>query len=111
MSGTRPLPSVEPGMVVELVAIQGNGPAALRLAELGLNPHTSITILKSAPGQPLILGVRGTHLAIDRSVAECLQVRVLGEARRKAWGRGWRRRWHSRGRRRRWEKGRQDDEP
>ncbi len=74
---TTPLDRIEEGETVELVGFRANGPSSLRLAELGLNPHTKITVLKSAHGQPLIICVRGSRLAIDRQTAHQIRVRPV----------------------------------
>jgi Fe2+ transport system protein FeoA len=95
------LSMVPAGQTVQLVDFETNGRSVLRLAELGLNPETCITVLKSVPGQPMIILVRGTQLAIDHRTARYLRVRVIGDVPR-----GGRPRWHRRGRgrrgRRRW---------
>lgn len=97
--GRRPsvslLGEVQEGSTVEVVAFLANGRRPQRLAELGLTPGTSVRILRSAKSQPLLVSVRGTHLAIDRSTAALVRVRVLHTARRR---RGWGR-WRVRGRR------------
>jgi Fe2+ transport system protein FeoA len=94
-----PLQRAQSGQRVELVEIRGESPSALRLAEMGLNPHTRIRVLRSAAGQPLIICVRGTHLALDRKTAECLYVRPLPDEPGRAGHRRRRRGWRLRGRR------------
>jgi Fe2+ transport system protein FeoA len=66
------------GQTVELVGILPNSRSAQRLAELGLTPRIRITVLQSAPGQPILIRVRGSRLAIDRATADQLHVRLLG---------------------------------
>ena len=79
---TTLLDKIEEGETVELVGFGANGPSSLRLAELGLNPNTRITVLKSTRGQPMIIGVRGSRLAIDRQTAHQIRVRrVMGRRR------------------------------
>lgn len=95
-----PLNEVHEGWEVEVKAYRSNGRKAQRLAELGLTPGTLVRILRQAHSQPLLICVRGTHLAIDRKTAESLYVRVLDKTHRSKHGRrGWG--WRPRGRRNR----------
>ena len=87
------LDKISAGQTVLLVAIQSEGRSRLRLAELGLNPEATITVVKSEPGQPVIIRVRGSHLAIDRQIARHLRVHLLDRGPRKA-HRGRRKRRH-----------------
>lgn len=89
-----PLNQVHDDWKVEVVAYLSSGRGSRRLAELGLTPGTPIRILRSKQSQPLLICVRGTHLAVDLKTAASLSVRVLHGERRK--GRGLR----GRGRRR-----------
>lgn len=82
---------------VEVVAYVSNGRRSHRMAELGLTPGTPFRILRAASTQPLLICVRGTHLAIDRKTAESITVRILHPHRRRVRGlRGWRRYKHRR---------------
>lgn len=72
---THPLSSIQAGQTVILVDILVRNRSAQRLAELGLTPETPITVLRSMPGQPLLIRVRGSRLAIDRAIADQLCVR------------------------------------
>jgi Fe2+ transport system protein FeoA len=94
-SPTLPLDGIDEGETVELVAVRTLGPSALRLVELGLSPRTEITVLKAARGQPLIIRVRDSRLAIDRQTARHIRVRRLQKRRRREHRRrpprGWRR--------------------
>ena len=83
-----PLAEVGEGWKVEVKAYRSNRRQAQRLAELGLTPGTHVRILRQAKSQPLLVCVRGTHLAIDRQTAESLQVRVLRKPQRSILGRG-----------------------
>ena len=87
------LDKISAGQTVLLVAIQSEGRSRLRLAELGLNPEAMITVVKSEPGQPVIIRVRDSLLAIDRQTAQHLRVHHLdGEPRKAHHGRRRRRR-------------------
>lgn len=74
---TLPLSNIQAGQTVILVDILARRRSAQRLAELGLTPETPITVLQSMPGQPLLIRVRGSHLALDRAIADQLYVRVM----------------------------------
>jgi Fe2+ transport system protein FeoA len=80
-SEVLPLCEVPKGWRVEVVSYQFNGRRAQRLAEMGLTPGTPIRVLGSARNQPLLVCVRGTHLAIDRQTAESLTVRIIRKVR------------------------------
>ncbi len=73
----RPLSSIQAGREVQLEQFLCNGRVSLRLAELGLNRSTKITVLRSEPGQPLVLLVRESRLALDRRTADQLLVQPL----------------------------------
>jgi Fe2+ transport system protein FeoA len=81
-----PLSSIQAGQTVILVDILGRSRLAQRLAELGLTPQTPITVLQSMPGQPLLIRVRGSRLAIDRAIADQLCVRVMDMKMKEAMG-------------------------
>ncbi|NOR89568.1 MAG: hypothetical protein GQ524_04870 [Anaerolineales bacterium] len=115
----RPLSEVPSGGRVRMVGFGRHCRRSRRLAELGINPGTEITVIQSDPGQPLLLRVRGSQLAVDRRVAHQLFVTPLEPMPEFAnWRRGWRRwgrgggprgrGWRS-GRSRRWRKNSIDD--
>jgi Fe2+ transport system protein FeoA len=74
---TLPLSTIEAGQTVMLVDILASRRSGQRLAELGLTPKTPITVLQSMPGQPLLIRVRGSRLALDRTIADQMRVRVI----------------------------------
>jgi len=93
---TLPLDLVWEGALVELVGLRSNNKSSQRLAELGLLPNTRIAVLKCTQGQPLIIRVRGSKIAIDRQTAHHILVRPICRRpgprhRRRAWRRNWRR--------------------
>jgi Fe2+ transport system protein FeoA len=75
---TVSLDRIVAGQRVEVVSINRSNRSTLRLVELGLNPQATITVVKAEPKQPMIIRVRDTHLAIDRSTAGCFHVRPVG---------------------------------
>lgn len=83
---TLRLSNIQAGQTVILVEIFARRRSAQRLAELGLTPETPITVLQSMPGQPLLIRVRGSHLALDRAIAGQLCVRVIDMKMREAMG-------------------------
>lgn len=98
---TLPLSNIQAGQTVILVDIQARRRSAQRLAELGLTPETPITVLQSVPGQPLLIRVRGSRLALDRAIADQLCVRVMDMKMREAMGLPFHHRRHKKHRRRR----------
>ena len=98
---TLPLDRVWEGALVELVGLRVNSKTSQRLAELGLLPHTKITVLSCSHGQPLIIRVRGSKIAIDRQTAHQIIVRPTCHRpqprhRGRAWPRNWKRRYKKR---------------
>ncbi len=72
-----PLSDARTGQTVELISLTFNGPTALRLAELGLVPHTEVQVLRARPGQPMLLSVRESRLALDRRLARKVLVQAV----------------------------------
>jgi Fe2+ transport system protein FeoA len=73
----RPLSEIDPGHSAELVSIVNVGGTALRLAELGLTPGTRLRVCRAQNGQPLLISVRGSRLAIDRELTNHMLVLPL----------------------------------
>ncbi len=73
----RLLGDVPSGGRVRMVGFARHGRRSRRLAEMGINPGTEITVIQADPGQPLLLRVRGSQLAVDRRVANHLLVAPL----------------------------------
>ena len=63
------LVDVPAGYEVEVQDFLGCRRRAQRLAELGMTPGTQLFIVRTSPGQPILLRVRGALLAIDRRSA------------------------------------------
>jgi ferrous iron transport protein A len=54
------------------------GPASLRLREMGVLPGVAITLVRTAPmGDPLEIRVRGYNLTLRKSEAEHVMVEML----------------------------------
>ncbi len=62
----------------EVIGFCGCNRRAQRLAELGMSPGVQLDVLRAAPGQPMLLRVRRTLLALDRRSAADVLVRPLG---------------------------------
>jgi len=58
----------------------GQGPAFLRLREMGVLPGTTVRLVRTAPlGDPLEIQVRGYSLTLRKSEAEHVLVEPAGE--------------------------------
>ncbi len=74
-----PITDLKPGQKAIITLVRGNRKVTQRLADLGLTPETSISILKSAPfNGPIEVAVRGSKLAIGREIAENIMVQSKG---------------------------------
>lgn len=70
------LAGVPIGQPVRLLAVRGDHKVVHRLAELGLTPGVSLTVIQAAGG-PLLVAVRGARIAIGRELAEQIEVAPL----------------------------------
>jgi ferrous iron transport protein A len=58
--------------------LPSQGPASLRLREMGVLPGVAITLVRTAPfGDPLEIQVRGYNLTLRKSEAEHVMVETL----------------------------------
>ncbi|MEJ2551651.1 MAG: FeoA family protein [Anaerolineales bacterium] len=90
---TMPLDQMWEGAIVELVDVHANHKFGQRLADLGLLPHTRVVVLSCIHGQPLIIRVRGSKIAVDRRTAHRILARpVCGRPESKRGRRAWRNR-------------------
>lgn len=63
------------GRSAVITAVGGEGPLRCRLLDMGLIPHTRITLQKVAPmGDPIQIQVRGYELTLRREDAEKIQI-------------------------------------
>ena len=69
-----PLTAAQIGQPLTLVRISAGRALKLRLVEMGLTPGTELRILQDNGG-PMIVAVRGSRLAVGRSMAHKLLVR------------------------------------
>lgn len=65
-----------------ITAVGGAGALRCRLLDMGLIPHTKVTLRKIAPmGDPIQISVRGYELTLR--VADAKQIQVEAEAQKK----------------------------
>ena len=75
------LSEIQPGQIVEIVAIAGRSSFRRRLMELGLVPGTRVELVRVAPlGDPVELLVRGASLSIRKAEAGVIEVGQPGLA-------------------------------
>ena len=63
-----------------ITAVGGDGPLRCRLLEMGLIPHTRVTLQKVAPmGDPIEIRVRGYELTLRVEEAQKIEVKEAAE--------------------------------
>lgn len=72
------LANLKAGSSAVVVALCGCTRRSQRLAELGMTPGVQLDVVRAAPGQPMLLRVRRTLLALDRGSAADVLVRPVG---------------------------------
>ena len=79
MASTLKLSQLPVGARATIRDFPGQGPAFLRLREMGMLPGTVITLVRTAPlGDPLEVQVRGYSLTLRKSEAEHVEVELVG---------------------------------
>ena len=64
-----------------ITAVGGDGPLRSRLLDMGLIPHTRVTLQKVAPmGDPIEIMVRGYELTLRVEEARKIEIKEAGEA-------------------------------
>ena len=64
-----------------ITAVGGDGPLRCRLLDMGLIPHTRVTLQKVAPmGDPIEIMVRGYELTLRVEEAQKIEIKEAGEA-------------------------------
>lgn len=71
---TRPLSEIQTGNFVILQSIKVGRELTSRLTSLGLTPGAKVEVLQNYGHGPLIVNVRGTHVALGRGEAARLLV-------------------------------------
>lgn len=63
-----------------ITAVGGDGPLCCRLLDMGLIPHTRVTLQKVAPmGDPIEIRVRGYELTLRVEEAQKIEVKEAAE--------------------------------
>ena len=63
-----------------IAAVGGDGPLRCRLLDMGLIPHTRVTLQKVAPmGDPIEIRVRGYELTLRVEEAQKIEVKEAAE--------------------------------
>ena len=63
-----------------ITAVGGDGPLRCRLLDMGLIPHTRVTLQKVAPmGDPIEIRVRGYELTLRVKEAQKIEVKEAAE--------------------------------
>ena len=63
------------GSAARVVQVHGDGHLEGRLLEMGLTPGADVKLVGCAPlGDPLELELRGYHLSLRKSEAQCVEV-------------------------------------
>jgi ferrous iron transport protein A len=66
------------GSSARVTQVHGDGSVSRRLLEMGLTPGADVTVIGQAPlGDPLELELRGYHLSLRKSEAQCVEVEPL----------------------------------
>lgn len=74
---TRSLSEIQIGNMVTLQSIKVGRELTSRLTSLGLTPGASIEVLQNFGRGPIIVNVRGTHVALGRGEAKRLMVEEM----------------------------------
>lgn len=79
-ASTVSLDELPVGATARVLAVEGSGPVARRLMEMGVVPGAPVRLVKTAPfGDPLEVRVRNYHLALRRSEARTITVVMSDE--------------------------------
>ena len=71
------LDQLKVGSSAIISAVGGNGALRCRLLDMGLIPHTRVTLQKVAPmGDPIEIQVRGYELTLRKTEAACVVMEV-----------------------------------
>ena len=80
MAFTLKLSQLPVGAQATVREFPGPGPAFIRLREMGVQPGTVITLVRTAPlGDPLEIQVRGYSLTLRKGEAEHVVVELAGD--------------------------------
>ena len=72
------LDQLKVGSSAIISAVDGNGALRCRLLDMGLIPHTRVTLQKVAPmGDPIVIQVRGYELTLRVEEARKIEVEAV----------------------------------
>lgn len=71
-----PLSEIQTGNHGVLESMHAGRGLSSRLTSLGLTPGTDVTVLQNYGHGPMIINVRGTHVALSRGLARHLLVKM-----------------------------------
>ena len=72
---SMPLDALPRGVQARVLRMEGSGPVAKRLMEMGIVPGAPVSVVRAAPlGDPIEIRVRGYHLALRRNEARTITV-------------------------------------
>ena len=72
------LAALGPGRVAVILDVDRMSAEGQRLRDLGFVPRTEVRVLTRAPlGDPMVYGLRGTHICLRRTEADRVRVRPL----------------------------------
>ncbi|PKO03892.1 MAG: ferrous iron transport protein A [Chloroflexi bacterium HGW-Chloroflexi-5] len=80
IENTTSLAEIKTGIVVTLQTIKVGSELTSRMTSLGLTPGASIEVLQNFGRGPILVNVRGTHVALGRGEARRLMVTEGGQA-------------------------------
>ncbi|WP_237261598.1 FeoA family protein [Thiomicrorhabdus immobilis] len=75
-SHSTPLSECHTGQVCQIVALNGKLEMKMRLINLGFHTHSVVELILTR-GQNLVVSVDGSRFAIDKHIAEFIQVEPL----------------------------------
>lgn len=75
-----PLTMTGVGQWVRVAGVCGGCEARERLADMGLLEGSELQVIRSSGGGPMMIGVRGSRLALGRALAQKILVQLLSMA-------------------------------
>ena len=80
VTGEMSLAHLPIGARGRVIAVNGSGPVARRLMEMGVVPGAPVRVIKAAPlGDPIEVRVRGYNLALRRTEAQMISVTITSD--------------------------------
>lgn len=71
------LAELEIGAHARILSVEGDGAISRRLLEMGITPGAQVRVVKNAPfGCPMEIRVRNSHLALRRTEANSILVKI-----------------------------------